>query len=267
MSGHASVAALHRYPVKSMMGEALPAAELGAQGVRGDRAFALLDEATGKVASAKDPRLWAGLFAFTASYTAPVGAGTLPPVRITRPGHEDVLSSDPDASQRLSRALGRAVRLSAAPPEQPVLVEYWPDIEGLEHREARTEETMRPGSFFDGAAVHLVTTATLDSLARLQPGSRFEPRRFRPNVLVAASEGGFPEAAWIGRRVRLGRDVVLRVPRACGRCVMITLPQESLPQDHGILRAAARHRGAKVGVYAEVEAGGLVKLGDSVRVE
>lgn len=50
-----SIAAIHRYPVKSMMGEELNATQIGAKGLYGDRVFSVADPATGKVASAKNP--------------------------------------------------------------------------------------------------------------------------------------------------------------------------------------------------------------------
>ena len=61
-----AVVSLWRYPVKSMMGEELDSAELRDRGLLGDRAYAVLDSSTGKVASAKNPAKWPGLFAFRA---------------------------------------------------------------------------------------------------------------------------------------------------------------------------------------------------------
>lgn len=48
-----NVATIWRYPIKSMMGEELNASAITALGVLGDRAFALVDEETDKVVSAK----------------------------------------------------------------------------------------------------------------------------------------------------------------------------------------------------------------------
>jgi MOSC domain-containing protein YiiM len=48
---------------------------------------------------------------------------------------------------------------------------------------------------------------------------------------------------------------------------MTTLPQDDLPKDVGILRAAAQHNQANVGVYASVMQGGKIRRGDSVGVE
>src|SRR6266542_2418501 len=81
-----SVVSLWRYPVKSMMGEELNASAVTERGLLGDRAYALVDGADGKVASAKNPRKWPQLFDFRASFIeAPRGGVKLPPVRITLP--------------------------------------------------------------------------------------------------------------------------------------------------------------------------------------
>lgn len=66
----ATVAALHRYPVKSLLGEQLDSADVTATGLAGDRALALLDTATGRVAGAKHPRLWQRLLTLTAGTDA-----------------------------------------------------------------------------------------------------------------------------------------------------------------------------------------------------
>ena len=77
---------LCRYPVKSMLGEELNAAEVGERGVLGDRAYAVLDRTDGKVASAKNPRKWPRMFEFRAGFAGPVRRGAeTPPVRITLP--------------------------------------------------------------------------------------------------------------------------------------------------------------------------------------
>jgi uncharacterized protein YcbX len=265
-----SVVSLWRYPVKSMQGEELNASEVTERGLRGDRAFALLDAAEGRVASAKNPRKWPHLFDFRAAYAEPPrGSGPLPPLRVTLPDGATLSDGSADWDRALSGALGRAVSLSEVAPESPVLEEYWPDIEGLPHRDAVTDEAMPPGTFFDLAPVHLLTTATLDRLRELHPEGRFEVRRFRPNVVVACGPEarGFVEQEWVGRTVALGGAVRLHVTRPCGRCVMTTLEQADLPRDPGILRTAVRHAGGHVGVYARVVQGGTLRRGDAVRVE
>jgi uncharacterized protein YcbX len=164
--------------------------------------------------------------------------------------------------------LGRSGKLQMAVPEQPVLEEYWPDIEGLALRETVTDEEMPAGTFFDVSTVHVLTTATLDRLRELYPSGRFEVRRFRPNVVIEPlAESSFVESDWVDRTLVIGEEVRLRVTGPCSRCVMTTLPQGDLPKDPGILRAAAQHNEANVGVYAEVMQGGSVRRGDRVNVE
>lgn len=263
-----TVVSLWRYPVKSMQGEELNTAMITERGILGDRVYALLDPSTSKVVSAKNPRKWPTMFDFRASLDAsPVADAPAPSVRIVLPDGRTVSSSQPDANQLLSSAVGREVRLLNAAPEKPSLEEYWPDIEGLAHREKVTDEAMPPRTFFDYAVVHLLTTATIDRLRELYPPGRFEVRRFRPNVVVEPSEGprDFVENAWVGRTLALGEEVRIKVNVPCPRCVMTTLPQGDLPRDPGILRTTAKHNKANVGVYASVVRGGIVRRGDSVR--
>lgn len=268
MSG--AIVALGRYPVKSMQGEELNASEVGERGLLGDRAYALVDAHDGKIASAKNPRKWPHLFDFRASYVEPPHrAAAVPPVRITLPDGTRAVSTQPDLAARLTSVLGREVALKAAAPERPVLEEYWPDLEGLAHRDAVTDEGMPAGTFFDLAPIHLLTTATLDALRAAHPPGCFEVRRFRPNIVVAVEGGarGFVENEWVGRTLRLGSEVRLQVFRPCGRCVMTTLPQSDLPADSDILRTAVRHNQGNVGVYATVLHGGTIRRGDTIRLE
>jgi uncharacterized protein YcbX len=51
-----AVKALWRFPVKSMRGEEVELVDLTERGLVGDRAYALVDTATGKVISGKTPR-------------------------------------------------------------------------------------------------------------------------------------------------------------------------------------------------------------------
>jgi len=258
---------IHRYPVKSMMGEELNASAVGAKGLRGDRSYALGDSVTGKVASAKNPSKWPNLFEFRADYPAPLNGGALPPVRITFPDGGARLSGETGLDEALSASVGRPVRLLGAAPPRGTLEEYWPDVEGLARRDEVTDEAIPTETFFDCAAVHLLTTATLAELRRLYPGGQIETRRFRPNLVIGTPPEivGFPEGGWTDRLVLIGDEVKLKVTGPCGRCVMTTLAQGDLPRDVGVLRAAAKYNQAQVGAYAAVVQGGMVRRGDSVR--
>ena len=262
-----SVGALYRYPVKSMMGEELNATLFGSKGVVGDRLFALSDPETGKIASAKNPSKWPNLFAFHATYTAPLEVG-IPPVRITLPDGTTVQSDDADLEQVLSASLGKPVRFLSGAPASGTLEEYWPDIEGLPKRDEVTDEAMPTETFFDLAMVHLLTTATLDELRKLYPQGRVESRRFRPNVVISTPPEitGFAEKEWIGKVLSIG-TVKLKVTGPCPRCVMTTLAQADLPKDAGILRTAVKHNNAHVGIYASVIQGGKIRRGDVVTLE
>ncbi len=263
-----SVVSLWRYPVKSMLGEEVNASDVTTRGLLGDRVYALIDSSDGKVASAKNPRKWPTLFEFRAALADTPRPGTkMPPVRITLPDGTIVHSEQPDVHQILSRVLNHEVRLSALP-DLPAATaeEYWPDIEGLDHRDTVTDFSLPEGTFFDCAFAHLLTTATLDRLRDLYPQGRFEARRFRPNIVVETGNGekDFVEDAWIGQTLAIGSAVRLSITGPCPRCVMTTLPQGDLPRDTGILRTAARHNRANVGVYASVLHGGRICRGDSV---
>jgi uncharacterized protein len=152
-----SIVSLWRYPVKSMLGEEMNAAEVTKGGLLGDRAYALVDTSDGKVASAKNPRKWPQLFDFRAALAdAPKTGVRVPPVRITLPDGTIVNSEQPDLHQILSKVLKRDVTLDAivhghqqtVEPALPDLrtttaEEYWPDIEGLEHRDTVTSVCRR----------------------------------------------------------------------------------------------------------------------------
>jgi uncharacterized protein len=268
------IAAVWRYPVKSMLGEELNAVAVTGHGLLGDRAYALVDRTDGRAATAKHPRKWPHLFEFRAGFVKPPRPGApLPAVRIALPDGTHLSSAQPDLEDCLTRAVGRAVSFTPADFDHvPGTAgergigweEYWPDLDVLEHRDEVMEWAAPAGTFFDAAPVHLLTTATLDRLRQLYPAGRFEARRFRPNFVVATAEAGFVENGWVGRTLQIGDEVRLAVDEPCTRCVMTTLAQSDLPADLGILRAAVTQNAGHVGVYARVLQGGAVRRGDAV---
>jgi uncharacterized protein YcbX len=284
MANVGTITALWRYPVKSMTGEEVDVSAVTEQGLLGDRAYALVDAETGKVASAKNPKRWPNLFQCHAALTEPPEtARELPPVRITVPDGAQITSDDPGVDEALSEVVGRRVTLESTAPAEAVFEEYWPDMEGLSpegHRDTVTDERLGmaapPGTFFDLAPMGVLTTATLDRLGELYPQGQFDVRRFRMNVIVDADADGFVENDWIGHTLALGDGARLSVDLADPRCVMTTLPQGDLPKDPGILRTAAQHNRVDipgvglypcVGVYATVAAGGTVRSGDPVALD
>jgi uncharacterized protein YcbX len=87
-------------------------------------------------------------------------------------------------------------------------------------------------------------------------------------VIETADDGtDFVENTWIGRTLAIGDAVRLSITGPCPRCVMTTLAQDDLPRDVGILRTAAQHNQANVGIYASVLRGGAIHRGDPVNLE
>ena len=256
------VAELWRYPVKSMLGEALDAAEVTARGVLGDRAYALLDVESGRVASAKIPRHWKGMFELRASYQGNPSPEGLSPALVTFPDGSSIATGQGELAGRLSSELGRTVEVISEPPEGA-------RYRSLPLAQVEGDETEFPliNGFFDTMPLHLLATGTLEHLGSLYPEGRFEVERFRPNVLIKtpAGESGFVDNGWIGKTIAIG-DARLRVMAPMIRCVMTTLPQGELPGDPGILKTAGQHNNANVGVCVMVAEGGVVRVGDAVRV-
>jgi uncharacterized protein len=179
----------------------------------------------------------------------------------------------------LSSVLEREVTLTTERPASPsVEVERFDPHEPAEAM-LDIGAFMTPGRFADFAAVHLLTTATMDTLRALYPHGRFEARRFRPNVVVESPAGqqAFVANAWVGHTLAIGEEVRLRVADPMPRCVMTTLAQGDLPRDPGILRTVAEHNlvsiaalggetRPSVGVGAFVLQGGTIRRGDLVRI-
>jgi len=284
-----AIAALWRFPVKSMPGERLESAEMTERGIVGDRAYALVEVETGKVVSAKNPKLGPAMLGCRAEFVESPRAGEdPPPLRITLPDGTSSTSNAPDVDAVLSGYLGRDVKLARAAPESFTIDQYHPDVEGLdpeghsvtvaEYRlgsaffpEAGLPSAVPVGAFFDLFPVSVLTTSTLDQLNELRPESRFDERRFRMNVILGTLESGFVENDWLGRALEIGDDVRLTVSLPDPRCVMTTLAQAELPKDTEILRTLARHNRIDVagglypcaGVYATVAAPGTVRAGET----
>ena len=264
------VVSIWRYPLKSMIGEELNSSYVTERGLLGDRTYALIDQETGKVASAKNPRKWGTLFDFHATFIDPLkDLDKIPPIRITFPDGTQIFSNQSDIDHTLSKVLGREVSLMKASLDKPSYEEYWPDIEGLAQREKVTDEAMPPQIFFDIAVIHILTTSTINRLRQLYPEGRFEVRRFRPNIVIDSGTGekDFIENVWVGKNVMIGKEILLKVTGPCTRCVMTTLPQGDLPKDIGILHTIAKYNQVYAGVYASVYRGGTIRRGDLVQFE
>lgn len=236
--GSGRVKALWRHPVKSMQGEMLDSAWFDDKGMLGDRAYAVLDMVTGIVASAKHPTKWGKLLTCRAAFIAePEPGRPLPPIRIVFPdGTEGELGTAKDVRQE---ALGLAA----------------------------------PGTFLDFAPIHVLSTTTLESLAARAPDSRFDPRRFRPNILIEGD--GLAEHEWPGSSAAVG-PLEMKFIDPTPRCVMTTLAQADLPRDPAVFAAAASVKAPSItfapgqmmsviaGVHACAVNEGVVAVGDKL---
>ncbi|MEY9846945.1 uncharacterized protein YcbX [Streptacidiphilus sp. BW17] len=285
----ATVAQLRRHPVKSLLGEAVPQARLSASGLEGDRRLALLDRETGKVVSAKHPRLWRAALTLAASTATDQ-------VHIAFPDGSHLPSTARESSARLSAVVGRAVTLTDTPPTDASLDRARPDEVLAGGVEADVTVDLgrlgagvppdAPRTFVDFAPLHLITTATLDRIAALSPRGSVEAERYRPNLVLRtrpASDGGpegFVENDWLGRGLRIGDrpdSPLLRIVARTPRCAVPTLAHGDLPRDTAALRVLAAHNRVVpldamgpepcAGVYAQVIRPGQVRVGDAVRFD
>jgi hypothetical protein len=276
---------LWRYPVKSMGGERIASAAVGPAGLPGDRAWALRDEQAGEIRGAKKIP---ALLRCHARYPSPPGEVPSPPAEIALPDGTTLLSTEPDASKRLSAALERQVTLWPLVPKEDLAHyrrgklgpgdpreelraifgrtpdEPLPDLSRFPRE--LLQYTSPPGTYFDAYPLLLVTDASLATVRAAAPDSAIDVRRFRPNLLVATDAGrGLVELEWIGRRLRIG-SVVLAVRIDCPRCVMVTHGFDDLPMDPRVMRAVVKGAQGSLGVYATVEEPGAASVGDAVEL-
>ena len=279
------VESIVRYPVKSLAGESLPHAELGSAGIPGDRGWAVRDEVRGGIRGAKK---LPGLMELRATAVGPaLPSGSLP-AQIELPDGSKVRTDDADVSERISAAIGHAITLwplqpahdlehyrRGAPTHPDVMDELraifartadepLPDLSKLPRELFEYESP--PGSYFDAYPLLLMTRASLETLEARAPDRRFDPRRFRPNLLLDSTEAGveFPERDWVGCELAVGSAVV-RIETDCPRCVMTTHGFADVPRDPGIMRTLVREAGGSLGVYATVVTAGELRVGDEVR--
>ena len=280
------IADLWRFPVKSMQGEQLDGAHVSVAGLVGDRAYALLDCQTGKVASATHPKLWPELIACRATFVeSPLPGRQLPAIRIELADGTAVRSDAADVNAVLSRFFGRLVELARAAPKDFTIDQYHPDIENLDpeghrneltapklgaamYKELGTQSLVAEDSFMDLAPVSVITTSTVDHLGALQPDSCFDVRRFRMNLIINTMERGFVENDWVDRSLHIGDEVRLSVAMPDPRCVMTTVAQPGIPRDPEILKGLVKHNRLDVagwglypcaGVYATVTFPGTIR--------
>jgi uncharacterized protein len=164
-----TVTMLRRYPVKSMLGEAVPASDTAAGGTGAGVLITLPD---GKTVWSADPDIDAVLSAVL--------------------GQPVTLTGTPPPNAELDRAVPEEVLRDGI--TAPVAVET-----------GQLGGGSPAGTFFDFAPIHLLTTSTLDRIAELNPRGVAEVERYRPNIVVSTAAAGFAENDWAGHDLRSER--------------------------------------------------------------
>src|SRR4051794_19353591 len=285
-----SVAEIWRYPVKSMGGERLAQSAIATRGLHADRMWAVRDVDLDTFTTA---RRWPVLLKCSARFVddpagRSAGPGDAPEVIVTFPDGTELSSSDPGIDERLSELIGKPARLEALPalsekqryrtpqatkadlrrqfaiPEGEPL----PDFSMFPVRKlAELARYATPvGALYDVYPIHLLTRASLRALAERSPGSQFDVRRFRPNVLLD-SDGAEPaEFGWCGGQLR-APNVAFEADIPTLRCSIPTRPQGDLPADPDVLRTINAHADHCLGVYASVAEAGTLAEGDLLEFE
>jgi uncharacterized protein YcbX len=292
MSRVGTVKTLFRYPVKSMAGESLDAAQVTRQGVLGDRAWAVRDERGGVITGGK--RLPMLLLCTARFLEAPErGSSASARVLIELPDKTEVTSDDPLVHRRLSDLVGRKVTLCplhAASDRRhyraPMLglkemrrmfgvgaTDPLPDFSmfPLAKLGQLTLFATPPGTYHDAYPIHLVTTASLEAMKRAAPQADFDVRRFRPSALIETEDGtdaageklDLRELDWCKSSLKTG-ETELRIEIPTVRCSMPSRPQPGLGPDTGVVKALAAHADRCIGVYAKVAKTGKIAVGDAV---
>jgi MOSC domain-containing protein len=269
-----AVAELWRYPVKSMLGERVSELVITRGGAVGDRAWALREPTSGRIASAKKYPL---LLAFRAGYETEPTPDAPGRIKIEGPDGSRFMPDDEEASAIVSEVVGARLEFeSQAGADERTEIDpqtVFGDIPVGDLKPEWTPETMpdyfqlMSGSFLEIGPLFLVTSGSIDHLRMLQGGTaRIDRRRFRPNIYVdsVGAGGGFVEDGWLGKTLTLGRQVELDQLQPTLWCVTSTLAQEDLPRDLSILRTAAQHHKGCLGVYASVRAAGVVRVNDAI---
>jgi uncharacterized protein YcbX len=230
------VAALFRYPVKSMRGEPLDAADVGWHGLEGDRrmAFRRADTRGGFpwLTASKLPEL----LLYAPQWREGATTEGLP-THVRTPHGEELAIFGPELAAEVSRRHGAPV-----------------------------EMTHLSRGIFDEASISVIASATVDEIGRLSKRPS-DVRRFRPNILVRTSRPvPFEEDDWVGGALSFGAATgpIIGVTNYDERCAMVNFDPDSAHADADVLKAIVRVRGNRAGVYGTVTRRGRVSVGQTV---
>jgi uncharacterized protein YcbX len=233
------VEAIFRYPVKSMGGERLDAAELGWHGLEGDRRLALrrMDDRSGFP--------W-------------LSASKLPDLlRFAPLRREDGAQEQPDLPTHIRTPDGRRL---------PVFGE---DLAAeIGRRNGAPVEMMQlKHGIFDEATISVIASDTVREIARLA-GQSPDVRRFRPNVVVRLLRAGpFQEDEWVGGVLSFGEGddaPAITVTMRDLRCSMVNLDPDSANAATEVMKAVVRANQNNAGIYGAVARIGRLAVGQTL---
>lgn len=234
------VEALFRYPVKSMRGEPLEVAELGWHGFEGDRrlAFRRLNDARGGfpwLTASKLPEL----VLYAPQRREHANASNLP-THVRTPEGEELAVFSPELAAEVSRRYGSPVEMM--------------------HMDR---------GIFDEASLSVITSATVSEIGRVST-QHTDARRFRPNLLMASLRAlPFEEDEWVGGVLSFGASstAAIAITNRDERCAMVNFDPDTARTDAEVLKAIARLRDNKAGVYGTVLRRGRIAIGQPIFFE
>jgi MOSC domain-containing protein len=235
--GH--VEAIFRYPVKSMGGERLEAAELGWHGLEGDRrlAFRRMDDCSGMP--------W-------------LTASKLPALLLFAPHRRDDGTQE-DLPTHIRTPDGEAM---------PVFGEHLATEVGRRYGAPVQMMQLRHG-IFDEASISVIAFETVGEIARLT-GQSLDVRRFRPNVVVRLLRPvPFQEDEWLGGVLSFGEGddaPAIAVTRRDVRCSMVNLDPDSASAAPEVMKAVVRANQNHAGIYGVVTRIGRLAVGQTIRL-
>jgi uncharacterized protein YcbX len=237
-----TVAEIWRYPISSIGGEKLSATSLNAAGSHGDREWCLVDAATGLAAAPeKEPRWRPALF-LNARLEASMPEIGLPD------GHW-LFVDDEKLKTKLFEHFSFDV-----------------DIRPTAKCQSRPLGKVVAENRYTPSPVHLLTTGSLDQVAKLMSTSEVRSRRFRPTILLSTeTTEQFMESSWLGHAIRIGGATLWAVDET-KRCGMTLVAQPGIVEEPDVLRAIVRKNRRNLGIYCDVIESGNVSTGDEAHL-
>jgi hypothetical protein len=259
MSIIGKVDSLWRYPVKSMRGEELDEAFAGFSGIYGDRLFAFRSSASPKGFPYLTAREQQKLLQHRPRFRNPDKAAR--PVNLAEAesmGANPVSADLTELMVDVETPSGETLAI-----DDPALIGTLRN--GIDQKRQLT--LMRSErALTDCRPVSIFSLQSARQLAE-ETGKPIDKRRFRANVYVdLTSGGGFAENEFVGRSLRIGPKVVVRILERDARCVMITLDPDTTEKTPEILKKVAQAHEGMAGVYGAVIAEGMLHKGDPVEV-